>query len=69
MAPGLPVFRLHIALAMISAAVIAFQLALMQVLSLVQWHHFASMIIAVALLGFGWSRGWPRAHGSVSIPC
>ena len=38
---------------MISAAVIAFQLALMQFLSLVQWHHFASLIIAVALLGFG----------------
>ena len=53
MAPGFPVFRLHLALAMISAAVIAFQLALMQLLSLVQWYHFASMIIAVALLGFG----------------
>jgi hypothetical protein len=53
MAPGLSVFRLHLSLAMISAAVIAFQLALMQLLSLVQWHHFASMIIAVALLGFG----------------
>ena len=53
MAPGLPVFRFHLALAMISAAVIAFQLALMELLSLVQWHHFASMIIAVALLGFG----------------
>ncbi len=53
MAPGLPVLRLHLALAMVSAAVIAFQLALMQFLSLVQWHHFASMIIAVALLGFG----------------
>ena len=53
MAPGLPRLRLHVALAMISAAVIAFQLALMQLLSLVQWHHFASMIVAVALLGFG----------------
>ena len=53
MAPGLPMLRLHLSLAMISAAVIAFQLALMQLLSLVQWHHFASMIIAVALLGFG----------------
>ena len=53
MAPDLPVSRLHLSLAMISAAVIAFQLALMQLLSLVQWHHFASMIIAVALLGFG----------------
>jgi hypothetical protein len=53
MAVRLPRFRLHLALAMISAAVIGYQLALMQILSLVQWHHFAYMIIAVALLGFG----------------
>lgn len=53
MVPGLPRLRRYLALAMASAAVIAFQLALMQLLSLVQWHHFASMIIAVALLGFG----------------
>ncbi|MHB8772637.1 MAG: polyamine aminopropyltransferase [Syntrophales bacterium] len=53
MAPGLPRIRRHLSLALISAAVIAFQLALMQFLSLVQWHHFAAMIIAVALLGFG----------------
>jgi hypothetical protein len=53
MASSTPRLRRHLALAMVSAAVIAFQLALMQFLSLVQWHHFASMIIAVALLGFG----------------
>lgn len=53
MAPAYPKTRRHLGLAMISAAVIAFQLALMQFLSLVQWHHFAAMIIAVALLGFG----------------
>lgn len=34
-------------------AVIAFQLALMQILSIVQWYHFAYMVISVALLGFG----------------
>ncbi len=45
--------RLCFALALISAAVIAYQLALMQILSLIQWHHFAYLIIAVALLGFG----------------
>ena len=53
MAIDVPRIRLHLALAMISAAVIAYQLALMQILSVVQWHHFAYMIIAVALLGFG----------------
>jgi hypothetical protein len=38
---------------LLSAAIIAFQLALMQQLSIVQWYHFAYMVISVALLGFG----------------
>jgi hypothetical protein len=42
-----------LALGLLSGAVIAFQLALMQILSITQWHHFAYMIISVALLGFG----------------
>lgn len=53
MAVNISRLRLHLALAMISAAALAYQLALMQILSLVQWHHFAYMVIAVALLGFG----------------
>lgn len=32
---------------------IAYQLSLMQYLSIVQWYHFAYMVIAIALLGFG----------------
>lgn len=46
-------YRLHISLALLSAAILAFQLALMQILSIVQWYHFAYMVISVALLGFG----------------
>jgi len=45
--------RLLISLGLHSAAIIAFQLALMQLISVVQWHHFAYMIISVAMLGFG----------------
>ncbi len=45
--------RLYIAIGILSASIIAFQLALMQNLSVVQWNHFAYMIISVALLGFG----------------
>ncbi len=41
------------ALILISAAIIAYQLGLMQILSISQWYHFAYMIISVALLGFG----------------
>lgn len=45
--------KLLFSIAFLSAAIIAFQLALMQILSIVQWYHFAYMIISVALLGFG----------------
>ncbi|WP_083499460.1 spermidine synthase-like protein [Thioalkalivibrio nitratireducens] len=39
--------------ALASAAVIAFQLVVMQLLAVSQWHHFAYMVISTALLGFG----------------
>ena len=48
-----PTLRLHLALILLSAALIAFQLEQIQLLALVQWHHFAYLIISVALLGFG----------------
>ena len=41
------------AIAALSAAVIAFQLVVMQLLAVSQWHHFAYMVISMALLGFG----------------
>lgn len=43
----------YIAVFTVSTALIAFEVSLLQVLSIVQWHHFASLIISVALLGFG----------------
>lgn len=45
--------RLPVSLGLLSAALIGFQLVLMQLLSIAQWHHFAYMVISVALLGFG----------------
>jgi hypothetical protein len=39
--------------AAISAAVLAYQVLLVRLLSIVSWHHFAYMIISIALLGFG----------------
>ncbi len=45
--------RLLLSLGIHSSAIIAFQLSLMQLISVVQWHHFAYMIISVAMLGFG----------------
>lgn len=48
-----PVLRLHLALFLLSAGLIGFQLEQMQLLALLQWHHFAYLVISVALLGFG----------------
>lgn len=46
-------FKIPVSIALLSAAIIAFQLSLIQILSIVQWYHFAYMVISVALLGFG----------------
>ncbi|MDJ0698797.1 MAG: hypothetical protein QNJ07_02980, partial [Woeseiaceae bacterium] len=45
--------RLSIAILLVSAAAIGYELLLIRVLSIVQWHHFAYMIISLALLGYG----------------
>ena len=45
--------RYYLAVALISLAIVAYQIALMRILSIVQWYHFAYMVISVALLGFG----------------
>ncbi|GLI35125.1 SAM-dependent methyltransferase [Desulforhabdus amnigena] len=37
----------------ISFAVLGYEVLLMRLLSITQWHHFAYMIISIALLGFG----------------
>lgn len=45
--------RLYLATLLVSAAAIGYEILLMRVLSIVQWHHFAWMIISLALLGYG----------------
>lgn len=45
--------RLLLSIGLLSLSMIAYQLSLMQYLSIVQWYHFAYMIIGIALLGFG----------------
>lgn len=42
-----------LAVALISAAALAYEIFLMRLLSIIHWHHFAYMIISVALLGYG----------------
>ena len=41
------------AIAVISAASIGYEILLIRLFSIVQWHHFAYMIISLALLGYG----------------
>ncbi|MCJ7554964.1 MAG: hypothetical protein MUO34_13890, partial [Ignavibacteriaceae bacterium] len=45
--------RLTFSLALLSVSVISYQLLLIQILSIVQWYHFAYMVISIAMLGFG----------------
>jgi len=40
---------------LVSASAIAYEILLMRVLTIVHWHHFAWMIISLALLGYGTS--------------
>jgi hypothetical protein len=40
-------------LVLISASVLAYEILLMRLFSIIQWHHFAYMIISLALLGYG----------------
>lgn len=52
MNPGLP-RSLLVAIAIISATALAYEVLLMRLFSIIQWHHFAYMIISLALLGYG----------------
>jgi hypothetical protein len=50
--------RLSLAIALVSAAALAYQLLLMRWLAVAHWHSFAVMIISLALLGHGASGTW-----------
>ena len=42
-----------LAIAVLSAAILGYEVLLVRLLAIVQWHHFAAMVISIALLGFG----------------
>jgi SAM-dependent methyltransferase len=44
---------IHPAIALLSAATLAYEVLLLRLFAIVQWHHFAYMAISIALLGFG----------------
>ncbi len=68
-------FRLLIAIAILSLSLVCYQLQLIHFLTIVQWHHFAYMVISVALLGFGASgtlialyRDWLLKRANTLLP-
>jgi hypothetical protein len=46
-------YRLILAVSILSASIVTYEIQLMHFFTIVQWHHFAYMIISIALLGFG----------------
>ncbi|MBO3275888.1 spermine/spermidine synthase domain-containing protein [Pseudomonas schmalbachii] len=42
-----------LAMALLSASALGYEVLLLRLLSIIQWHHFAYMMISVALLGYG----------------
>jgi spermidine synthase len=43
----------YLSIATLSASALAYEILLMRLFSIIQWHHFAYLIIALALLGYG----------------
>ena len=62
-APG-PGVLLLAAVALLSAAVLGYEILLTRLLAIVQWHHFAFLVISIALLGFGASGAFLVVVGS-----
>lgn len=61
--------HLKVAIALLSAGAIAYEILLIRIFSIIQWHHFAAMTISLALLGYGISgtvltllQGWFAAR-------
>ncbi len=59
----------RLSIALVSAAALGYEVLLMRLFSIIQWHHFAYMIISLALLGYGASgtlisiaRPWLLRH-------
>ncbi|MCH9027143.1 MAG: SAM-dependent methyltransferase [Proteobacteria bacterium] len=53
---------------LISVAAIGYEILLMRLLSIVQWHHFAYMVISLALLGYGASGSFIALSKRLLVP-
>lgn len=61
-------WRANVTVFLISAAIIALELALMRWLSVTAWYHFAYLVISTALLGFGASGTFLTLVGRRMLP-
>jgi len=52
-APRNPSSRLCLAIFLLSCGLLGYELSLMRVLLYASWHHFAFLVVSIALLGFG----------------
>lgn len=64
-----------VSVALISAALLAYEICLMQLFAVIHFHHFAYMVISLALLGYGASGSflavgehWLRQHHDLIYP-
>lgn len=65
----MPGARYLLTIALVSGSTLAYEVLLLRLFSIIQWHHFAFMIISLALLGYGVSgvflaltRTWVSRH-------
>lgn len=68
---------LYLAIAVLSAAILGFEISLVRLWSIISWHHYVYMMISTAMLGFGASgsfiaiaRPWlVERFGKVFVAC
>src|SRR5689334_1535119 len=56
--PARHALRAHIAIGLVSCAVLLYEIAITRVLSVVLWYHFAFLAVSMAMLGLGAPGAW-----------
>ena len=59
-----PTRNLFLSVFLLSAAILAYEVLLTRLFSIIQWHHYAYMVVSLALLGFGVSGAFLTIAGA-----
>ena len=62
-----PTPNLFLSVFLLSAAILGYEVLLTRIFSIIQWHHYAYMIVSLALLGFGVSGVFLTIFGPVLV--